>query len=100
MDAATEITTKKRVLPGVPLKRLVSTYWRCKMFDPNWVFENHTEAAKIIDALREAIKPFAEEPSKYMDSFPCHNGITTKEKCGRCSRAIAAYNALNMCMNG
>ncbi|NTW33519.1 MAG: hypothetical protein HGB12_13010 [Bacteroidetes bacterium] len=46
------------------------------------------------ETLRDAIKPFAEQPTEYMDTFPCHNGITTKEKCGRCGRAIAAWNAL------
>jgi len=48
---------------------------------------------QIVD-LAEALLPFAEKPSEEMDSFPCHVGITTKEKCGRCSRAIAAYEAL------
>jgi hypothetical protein len=66
------------------------------MIDPNWVFENYEEAARKIEALMEALEPFAEEPTKTMDTFPCHNGITTKEMCGRCSRAIAAYQALHM----
>lgn len=49
---------------------------------------------KKIDLLEEAITPFAEEPSKKMDNYPCHFGINTKERCGRCLRAVAAYNAL------
>lgn len=63
--------------------------------DPHWVFENFEEAALKIEALMDAIEPFAEEPTEMMDSYPCHKGITTKERCGRCSRAIAAWEALN-----
>ena len=66
------------------------------MIDPNWVKENPEKAALQLEALMDAIEPFAEKPSERMNSFPCHNGITTKERCGRCSRAIAAWKALNM----
>jgi hypothetical protein len=51
---------------------------------------------KKLKALKLAIKPFAEKPSERMDSYPCHSGINTKEKCGRCSRAIAAWEALQL----
>jgi len=53
--------------------------------------------ARLIAAapdLLEALRPFAEAPSRDMDDFPCHVGITTKEKCGRCSRALAAFAAI------
>lgn len=45
-----------------------------------------------IAQMREALAPFAEDPA-YLDEYTCHHGICTKEKCGRCSRAIAAWNA-------
>jgi len=44
--------------------------------------------------LRRALAPFAEEPTDWMDDYPCHKGIVPKEACWRCSRAIAAWNAL------
>ena len=43
----------------------------------------------------EALRPFAESPNSITASHPCHAGICTKDKCGRCSRAIAAWNALS-----
>lgn len=66
------------------------------MVDPNWVRENPEQAAKQLEALMKAIEPFAEEPSSRMDSYLCHSGITTKENCSQCSKAIAAFKALNM----
>ena len=41
-----------------------------------------------------ALERFAEAPTKDMDEYMCHKGITTKEKCGRCSGHIQAYEAL------
>src|SRR5688572_18778459 len=55
------------------------------------------EMAKLFAAsvkMAEALLPFAEKPTEKMDSYPCHNGICPKERCGRCGRAIAAYHAL------
>jgi len=66
------------------------------MIDINWVIENPYQAILKIKALMKAIEPFAEKPTERMDSYYCHFDITTKEECSRCSRAIAAYNALNM----
>jgi len=48
----------------------------------------------IIENFIKALEPFAEKPSEAMDSYPCHVGILPKERCGRCSRAITAFNAL------
>jgi hypothetical protein len=48
----------------------------------------------IITDLVNALEPFAEKPSVRHNDFPCHSNITTKEKCGRCSRAFAAYYAI------
>lgn len=45
-------------------------------------------------ALRELAgvrRPLAE-----MKDYPCHSMITTPEKCGRCSRQIAAWDAIDM----
>lgn len=50
--------------------------------------------AEIAD-LRDALEPFAEPPTAEMDEFACHAGICVKEECGRCSRAIRAWRALN-----
>ena len=47
---------------------------------------------KTIDEATEALGNFAENP-KGLDNYSCHINITTKEKCGRCSRAIAAFEA-------
>ena len=66
------------------------------MIDLNWVKENPEQAAAKIDALIAALKPFAERPTKMMDSYICHYGIISKERCGRCSRAIAAYKAIGL----
>lgn len=30
-----------------------------------------------------------------MKDYPCHFGITTPEKCGRCSRHLAAWDAMD-----
>lgn len=61
--------------------------------DELWIKENPKTVLIMIDKLRIAIAPFAERPSTSMDNFPCHVGINTKERCGRCSRAIAAWEA-------
>ena len=70
------------------------------MIGSNWVLKNHEEATKKLIALMEAIEPFAENPDNIdrlnERQFPCHAGLTTKERCGRCSRAIAAWKALHM----
>lgn len=66
------------------------------MIDPNWVFENYVEAAKMIDALREVIRLKAMipqpcdvcegagrisfNPNLHPDSFP---GAATM-LCSRC----------------
>jgi tetrahydromethanopterin S-methyltransferase subunit B len=52
------------------------------------------ELEQRVSAMRAALAPFAEEPTERMNAYNCHSGITTKEKCGRCSRAIAAWRAL------
>lgn len=47
-----------------------------------------------VNELEEALQPFAENiPEDY--KAPCHSGITTARKCGRCSRAYKAYLALS-----
>ena len=66
------------------------------MINQKWVRENPEQATAKINALMEAIEPFIERPTIRMDPYPCHYGITSKEKCGRCSRAIAAFKAFNM----
>lgn len=48
-------------------------------------------ADTIIGALVDALEPFAHEVVD--DSLTCHYGLTTKEKCGRCSRILAARAA-------
>ena len=57
-------------------------------FGNEYAYEMYLD--KIIKDLVEALKPFAEKPSISHDRFHCHFDITTKEKCGRCSRAFAA----------
>ena len=54
----------------------------------------------IITDLINALKPFAEKPSVGHNNFPCHSNITTKEKCGRCGRAFAAYYAIEQVNKG
>lgn len=52
--------------------------------------------ANLISAspdLYEALRPFAEAWGDLTDSA-CHNGITTPEKCGRCSKVLAARAAI------
>lgn len=44
------------------------------------------------DDLLEALRPFAAQIVS--DDAPCHVGLTTKEKCGRCSRILAARAAI------
>jgi hypothetical protein len=52
-----------------------------------------SEAAKrTIDQLVAALRPFAEQ--RVDDAMNCHSGITTKEKCGRCSAIMAARHAI------
>lgn len=53
-------------------------------------FVNHQLAAGA--ALLEALKPFANE--FVADDAACHVGITTKEKCARCGRILAARAAI------
>lgn len=43
-----------------------------------------------IDILEEAIGPKVD-----LTSAPCHNGITTAEHCGRCSRELKARTIIN-----
>jgi len=66
------------------------------MIDIIWVEKNPRLATLKLQALMKAIEPFAEKPTERMDDYPCHINICTKEKCGRCSQAIAAYVALHM----
>jgi len=66
------------------------------MIDIIWVEKNPRLATLKLQALMKAIEPFAEKPTERMDFYYCHYDVTTKEECGRCSRAIAAYEALNM----
>jgi len=61
-------------------------------FHDNFSYEMYLD--KIINDLVEALIPFAEKPSQRHDSYPCHSNLTTKEKCGRCLRAFAAYKAI------
>ena len=56
--------------------------------------EPPSESVRVA-ALRAALEPFAEDPSR-LDNYICHHGICSKERCGRCSRAIAAWNAYHM----
>lgn len=58
------------------------------------IFSYEMYLDNVINDLINALKPFAEKPSERHDNFPCHVNITTKEKCGRCSRAFAAYYAI------
>ena len=32
---------------------------------------------------------------KEMENYPCHSGINTPERCGRCSRDIAAWDSID-----
>ena len=52
------------------------------------------EYIKKAIALEEAIEWFAENPDRITDDYPCHANLCSKEKCGRCGRAIAAWKAL------
>ena len=58
---------------------------------PRALLVRRTRAAapEIYTALRDLVD--AVPPG---DDFPCHFGITTKDKCGRCSRQLAARAAL------
>ena len=47
-------------------------------------------APEMLEALEETAQ-FLARPS---DDAPCHVGITTKEKCGRCSRAARVFAAI------
>lgn len=57
------------------------------------VKEDNAELFAAIKQLRAAIEPFAESPISPLDTAPCHNGITTREKCRRCNRGLAAWKA-------
>jgi hypothetical protein len=57
-------------------------------------FNNWLSYDMYLDRLADALEAFAEEPTKEMDSYPCHLHLSTKEKCHRCSRAIEAWKAL------
>ncbi len=47
---------------------------------------------ELLNEARAALVPFAEDPKNTSsDNAPCHNGITTKFKCGRCSRGFFAH---------
>lgn len=52
------------------------------------------EMLKKLTRVFTALRYFAEEPTAQMDWYSCHAGITTKEKCDRCSKAIEAWQAL------
>ena len=48
-----------------------------------------------IRALRSALAPFAEQPGPHMNQYPCHHDLfDDPRRCGRCGRAIAAWEAL------
>lgn len=49
---------------------------------------------EIIRDLCKAIEPFAEKPSDRLKDYTCHSGIVPLENCGRCKKAIRAWNAL------
>lgn len=87
--------------PGIPLKttskmKTSGVHLGGIMVNVPWVRKNPREAAEKINALMEAIKPYAEAPLEHMNEYVCHRGLCVKEQCGRCSQAIAAYNALNL----
>ena len=67
---------------------------RKHMEDFHDIFSYEMYLDKVITNLVTALEPFAEKPSERHDNFPCHVNITTKEKCGRCSRGFAAYHAI------
>lgn len=62
---------------------------------PEWVEDNPELVARWLELLVIAIEPYAEEPTAYMDDYPCHKGICSKEKCTRCGKAIRAQEALH-----
>lgn len=61
-------------------------------FHDTFSYEQYLD--KIITDLVNALDFFAEKPSAEHNNFLCHVGITTKEKCVRCSRAFVAYYAI------
>lgn len=62
-----------------------------------WALHTNEIIRGLKEAGREAVtalEPFAEGPElTHLDNAPCHNGITTREKCGRCERGLAAFRA-------
>lgn len=49
---------------------------------------------KVIKSLVKSLSNFAEKPSSAMDNFLCHRGVCSKYECGRCGRAISAWNSI------
>lgn len=59
--------------------------------------QRELELLAVIGQMKRALEPFAESPElTNLDNAPCHNGITTRDKCGRCGKGLAAYYALNI----
>lgn len=56
--------------------------------------ENRIRLIANAPALYEALKPFAKDIVR--DDLNCHAGLTTKEKCCRCSKIIAAQAAISL----
>ena len=48
-----------------------------------------------IQNLITSLEHFAEDPTDAsFEKAPCHSGICKREKCGRCSRGINAFNSI------
>lgn len=88
------------------LSVLVESHEMLEVFENGWdvVSTEYTKFAqeeteqsprRLIARMASALEPFAENPNlSHMNDAACHNGITTRENCGRCGRGIKAYEAL------
>lgn len=71
---------------SAPLGELLIAYCRSR--------DRADSLAALVAELVEALTPFAELDQEIGECLPCHNGITTAEKCVRCSKVLAARAAL------
>lgn len=55
---------------------------------------DHAERYLNAKRVAEALEPYAENPARDMSKYPCHAGLTAASGCGRCSRAIRAWEVM------
>ena len=47
-----------------------------------------------VQELIDAAEPFGENPATDRSNYMCHSGITSADKCARCSRGSRVFNAV------